>query len=192
METGDEGKEWRIGGISSTSVLFGRLLLGLHNVRVVKELSEQHKVTEVHGRRQSDVQFGHPARLRATRLQVTIRSVVYEAPDQHLRQLACRDEHGHPGGWPIAHRPGRVIRIHHRVHRVVHNNEPPGRRRELVVREPRVQQHGDMMVPVQKDQRLFAEHDKYGVTQFGQFGQHEQPGPETGYRVVFNVTASET
>lgn len=102
--------------------------------------------------------------MRAVRLQVTVRGVVDETPDQHLRQLTGRDEHGHGRGWPIAHGPSRVIRVHHRVHRVIHHDEPSGGRGELHVREPRVHQHGDVVVPVQEYQWLFAQNDEYGVT----------------------------
>lgn len=150
------------------SVLFGRFLVGavgaVGDVRIVEEPSEQHQVTEVHGGRQRDVQLGHAARLRAAGLEVTVRGVVDEAANQHLRQLASRDRHRHGLGRSVAHGPGRVIRVHHRVHRVVHDDKPSGRGRELHVREPRVQQHGDVMVPVQEYQRLFAQHDEYGVT----------------------------
>jgi len=165
----------------------GRAHTALVEVRVVKEPSKQHQVTEVHGRRQGNVELGHAARVRAAGLQVTVRGVVDEAADQHLSQLTGRDEHGHLFRRPVAHGPRRVIRVHHRVHRVVHDDEPPGGRRELHVREPRVQQHGDVMIPVQEDERLFAEHDEYRVTEFGQLGQHEQPRPEPRHRVILNV-----
>lgn len=147
----------------------GRALAALAaaDVRVVEEPGEQHEVTEVHGRGQGNVQVGHPARLRAARLQVSVRGVVDEAADHHLRQLAGCDHHGHGLGRPVAHRPHRVVRVHHRVHRVVHDDEPPGGRGEFVIREPAVQQHGDVMVPVKEDERLFAQHDEYGVTEFG-------------------------
>lgn len=125
--------------------------------------------------------------MRAARLQVTVRGVIDETADEHLDQLTGRDEHGNGLRRPVAHCPARVIRVHHRVHRVVHHDEPSGGRRELVVRKPRVHQHGDVMVPVQEDERLFSQHDEYGVAQFGKLGQHEQPRPEAGHRIVFDV-----
>lgn len=126
----------------------GRASAFAADVRVIEEPGEQHKVTEVHGRGQGDVQVGHPARLWAARFEVSVRGVVDEAANHHLNQLAGRDHHGHGLGRPVAHRPHRVVRVHHRVYRVVHNDEPPGGRGELVVRKPAVQQHGDVMVPV--------------------------------------------
>jgi len=127
--------------------------------------------------------------VRAAGLEVTVRGVVDEAADQHLRQLTGRDEHGHLFGRPVAHGPRRVVRVHHRVYRVVHDDEPPGGRRELHVREPRVQQHGDVMIPVQEDERLLAEHDEYRVAELRQLGQHEQPRPEPGHGVILDVAA---
>jgi len=138
--------------------------LGFVEVRGVKKLGEQQQVTKVHQRRHRDIDLGHPARLLATGLQVTERGVVDEATDQHLRQLTGRNEHGYLLGHPVTHGAGRVVRVHHRVHRVVHDNEPPGGRRELRVREPRVQQHGHVMVPVEEDERFLAQHHEYGIT----------------------------
>jgi len=162
------------------SMLFGRFFgrvspATLVEVCVVEETGEQQQVTKVHGRRQSNVELGHPTRLRSAGFQITVRGIVDEAADEHLRQLTGRNEHGYLLGRSVAHGPSCIICIHHRVHRVVHDDEPPGGRCELHVREPRVQQHGDVMVPVQEDERLFPEHDEYRVTEFGKLGQHEQP-----------------
>jgi len=174
-------------------VLFGRYFgrtfaLAFVDVRVIEEMGEEHQVTEVHARRQRDVQLRHPARLRTAGFQVTVRRVVDETSNEHLHQLATGDEHGHSFGRPVAHGPERVVRVHHGMHAVIHHDEPPGGRCELVIREPAVHQNGDVMVPMQEKERLFPKHDKDGVDQLGQFGQHEQPRPETGYLVIFEVT----
>lgn len=47
------------------------------------------------------------------------------------------------------------------------------------------------MVPVQKDERLLAQHDEQRVAQLGHFGQHEHGGPEAGHLVIFDVTAKQ-
>lgn len=128
----------------------------------------------------------------ATGLQVTVRGVVDETADQHLHQLTGRDEHRHIRGHPVTHGTGRVVRVHHRVHRVIHDDEPPGGRCELRVREPRVQQHGHVMVPVQEDERFLAHHYEYGITQFGQLGQDEHPRPEPGHLVIYEIATNGT
>lgn len=71
------------------------------------------------------------------------------------------------------------------VHTIVHNDEPPSRRCVLSEGVPGVQQHGDVMIPVQEDQRLLAQHYEYRVTQLWQLGQHEHPRPEAGHFVLF-------
>lgn len=48
---------------------------------------------------------------------------------------------------------------------VVHDDEPARRRRVLGVREPGVEEHGDVMVPVEEDQRLLTQHYEHGVAQ---------------------------
>lgn len=174
-------------------MLFGlRGFFGFVEVRVVKKPGEQQQVTKVHQGRHRDIDLGHPARLRATGLQVTVRDVVDETANQHLSQLTGRDEHGYLLGHPVTHGAGRVIQVHYRVHRVVHDNEPPGGRRKLRVREPRIQQHGDVMVPVQKDERFLAHYHEYGIEQFGQLGQDEHPRPEPGHLVIYEIATNGT
>jgi len=170
---------------------FGRFF-GFVEVRVVKKLGEQQQVTKVHKGRHRDIDLGHPARFLATGPYVAVCGVVDETADQHLRQLTGRDEHGHLLGHPVTQGAGRVVRVHHRVHRVVHDNEPPGGRRELRVREPRVHQHGHVMVPVEEDERFLAQHHEYGIAQFGQLGQDEHERPEPGHLVIYEIATNGT
>lgn len=51
------------------------------------------------------------------------------------------------------------------MHGVVHTDEVEAICRLLVVGMPTVEQHGNMMVPVQKNQRLFSENHEYRVAQ---------------------------
>lgn len=44
------------------------------------------------------------------------------------------------------------------------------------------------MVPVQKDEWLFAKYDEDGVAQLGHFGQDEHGGPESSHLVILDVT----
>lgn len=75
------------------------------------------------------------------------------------------------------------------MHTVVHHNEPTRRAGVFRVAEPRVDQHRDVMIPVQKDQRLLAQHNEYRIAQFRQLAQHKQPGPEAAHAILLNVTA---
>lgn len=64
------------------------------------------------------------------------------------------------------------------MHTVVHHHEPTRGGGVLGEGVPGVQQHGDVVVPVQEDERLLAQHDEHGVAQLGQLGQHEHVRPE--------------
>lgn len=69
---------------------------------------------------------------------------------------------------------------------VVHGDEPARGGCVLCVAKPGVHQHGDVMVPVQEDERLFPQHNKDSVAQLWQFGEHKQPCPETGHFVLLD------
>lgn len=45
---------------------------------------------------------------------------------------------------------------------------------------PAVEQYRNVMVPMQKDERLFMDHDEECVDQLGEFGEDEQLDPEAG------------
>lgn len=80
--------------------------------------------------------------------------------DNHLGELQRRDDHRDETRWLEAHRAQCIVRVHDGVYAVVHDDEPARGRRVLGVREPGVDEYGDVMVPVQEDQRLFAQHDE--------------------------------
>lgn len=74
------------------------------------------------------------------------------------------------------------------MHTVVHDDEPPRRRGVLREGEPGVQQHGDVVVPVQEDERLLAQHNEHRVPELRQLRQHEHHRPEAGHFVLLNET----
>lgn len=172
-----------------------RLLAGARGrrgrqVRLVEEAGEQHKVAEVHGNGQLDVDRRYVARGAAGGGQEVVRPDVDRTADDHLQQLQRRDHHRDEARRLEAHGAQRIVRVHDRVHAVVHHDEPARRRRVLGVREPRVDQHGDVVVPVQEDQRLLAQHNEQRVAQLGQLGQHEQPRPEAAHPIRFDEAES--
>lgn len=77
------------------------------------------------------------------------------------------------------------------VHTIIHHDEPPSAGRVLREAEPGVEQHGDVVVPVQEDERLLAQHDEHRVAELRQLGQHEHPRPEAGDLVRFDEAGSE-
>lgn len=155
-------------------------------VGLVEETGKQDKVAEVHRNRQFDVHFGDVTAALAGRLQEAVGPNVDGTTDDHLGQLEGGDQHGDRTGRLEVQSTEGVVRVHHRVHAVVHHDEPTGRGGVLGVREPRIHQHRDVVIPVQEDQWLLPEHDEHRITQLGQLGQHEQPGPETAYTIMLD------
>lgn len=74
---------------------------------------------------------------------------------------------------------------------IVHNDEPTRRRCVLSKGVPGVEQNGDVVVPVQEDQRLLTQYDEHRVAELREFGQHEHPCPEAGHFVLLNETGIE-
>lgn len=116
-------------------------------VRLVEEAREQDKVAEVHGDRQVDVALRNVTRLGAVRLQETVGPHIDRTPNDHLCQLQRRDDHGNESRGIEAGSLQGVVAVHHRVHAVVHHDEPACGAGVFRVAEPRVDQHGDVVVP---------------------------------------------
>lgn len=99
-------------------------------------------------------------------LEESVRPDVDGTADNHLRQLEGGDHHRDEARRAELERAQGIVGVHEAVDAVVHDDEPAGRRGVLRVREPRIHQHGDVVVPVQEDQRLLAQHDENGVAEF--------------------------
>lgn len=117
-----------------------------------------------------------------------MRPHIDQTADDHLQQLERCNHHHDEARRLEAHRSQCIVRVHDAVHAIVHHDKPASGRRVFGVREPCVDQNGDVMVPVQKDERLFAQHNEQRVAQFGQFREHKQPGPEAAHFVRFDET----
>ena len=57
-----------------------------------------------------------------------------------------------------------LVRVHDGMHAIVHSHEPPTPSDHVFVGVPGVQEHSDVVVPVQEDQFLFPQNDEYRVT----------------------------
>lgn len=100
--------------------------------------------------------------------------------DDHLRDLRHGNPHGiEPLGLQL-HGHEEVISVHDEVNGVVHTYKPKTGGTGRGIRVPAVQQNGNVMVPMQKDQWLLVNNDKKGIDQFGEFTQTEHLDPETG------------
>lgn len=107
------------------------------------------------------------------RLQESIRPHVDRTADDHLCQLQWRNDHWDETWGIEASRLQRIVAVHHGMHAVVHHYEPTGGTSVLGVAEPRVDQHSDVMIPVQEDQGLLTQYDEYRIAQLRQFAQHK-------------------
>jgi len=136
------------GGHAPALVTTGR------QVRLVEESREQDKVAEVHGDRQVDVALRDVAGRGAVRLQEAIGPHIDRTADDHLCQLQRRYDHRDEPGRIEAGRLQRIVAVHHRVHAVVHHDEPAGRAGVFRVAEPRVDQHGDVVIPVRANSSI--------------------------------------
>lgn len=159
-------------------------------VGLVEEAGEEHKVGEVHGDGELHVELGYVTGVRGVLPQVIVRPDVHSAAHDHLAELQGGDGHGQLPGGEVAHAAESIVRVHQTVHAVVHHDEPAGRRRVLGVGEPGVEQHGDVVIPVQEDERLPTQHDEHRVTELWQLRQDKHPRPEPAHAILLDETGN--
>lgn len=93
-------------------------------------------------------------------------SVVNDTAHQHPSDLGQGDEDGKLPGDSETRRSQGLVRVHHGVHAVVHSHELTTPGNHVLVGVPRVQEHSDVVVPVQEDQLLLPQNDEYCISQF--------------------------
>lgn len=134
---------------------------GLADIGLKEKMAEEHEVAEVHERGPDDVlhvgmalAMVHPGEDQ----------VIDHATHQHLGDLRQGDEHGELARDPEASGPQGIVRVHDGVHSIVHGHEPAAPGHHVLVGIPRVQQHGNVMVPVQEDELLLPKNNEYCIT----------------------------
>lgn len=120
----------------------------------VEESSEKDEVASVHGDGKLDIGRWDVASSVRRLLKESVRPDIDRTSDDHLSKLEGSDHHRDETWWMEFESTKRVVSVHKGVNTVVHHNEPTGRGSVFGVREPRIHQHGDMVVPVQEDERL--------------------------------------
>lgn len=120
----------------------------------MEESGKQDEVTSVHGDRKLDICRWDVASGMSRLLEEAVRPYINGTADHHLRQLKCGDDHRYEAWRMEFQRTQRVVSVHQGVNTIVHDDEPAGWGGVLGVWEPWVHQHGDVVVPVQEDQRL--------------------------------------
>lgn len=89
--------------------------------------------------------------------------------DDHLRDLSARDDNINPFGDSIAERAHPVVRVHGCMNGEVHKDKPATRGAKVFARVPAVDEDGCVVVPVEKDELLFAHHNEHRVDKFRYF-----------------------
>lgn len=108
-------------------------------------MAEEHEVAEVHERGPEDVlEVG----VTLVVLHPLEDQVINDAAYQHLKDLGQGDEHGELPGDAETRRSQGIVRVHHRVHAIVHSHKPTTPSNHVLVGVPGVQQHSDVVVPV--------------------------------------------
>jgi len=156
-----------------------RALATRRQVDIVEKVKEESEIASVHDERDLDVRVAYVARSAGLLDQIAV--IVDYYADDHLRELRERDDEADPLGYAKdVHGATGVVRVHHGVHGRVHHEEPAARGGLVLHRVPAVDEHGTMMVPVQEDELLLAQHDEHGVDEFGHLAHHEHPHPAAG------------
>jgi hypothetical protein len=96
----------------------------LRHVSFVKEASEEDKVAEVHGNRETNVGWRDVALSVAGLLEESVGPNVDRTTDHHLDQLHCGDDHRNETGWIVFEGFQCVVRVHHGMNTIIHYNEP--------------------------------------------------------------------
>mmetsp|Transcript_15757 Transcript_15757/g.34031 ORF Transcript_15757/g.34031 Transcript_15757/m.34031 type:complete len:326 (-) Transcript_15757:102-1079(-) len=145
-----------------------------------KELCKQVKVAPVHDKGRNIVLLPDMTCLSQNRITVIVkRHNGNSHPNKHLRKLHERHEHGvEPFGTEFD-RHEEVVPIHDRVDTVVHDDEEETTGRSGHIGMPAVKKDGDMMIPMEEDERLLVNDNEESVKQLGKLAQNEQLHPKS-------------
>lgn len=97
-------------------------------------------------------------------LHPVVNQVVNDTAYQHLRDLGQGDEHGKLPRDSETSRSQGIVRVHQGVHAEVHGHEPTTPGNHVLVGVPGVQEHSDVVVPVQEDQLLLPQNNEYCIS----------------------------
>jgi hypothetical protein len=97
-------------------------------------------------------------------LHPVVDQVVNDTAHEHLSDLRQGDEHGKLPGDAETCGPQGIVRVHDGVHAIVHSHEPTPPCHHVFVGVPRIQEHSDVVVPVQEDQLLLPQNDEYCIS----------------------------
>lgn len=136
-----------------------------------KELQKQKQVAPVHDKGGTVVFFFDPAgRVRHIIIETGQR---HADTDDHLGDLKDGDPYGVEPLRAHFHRHQKIVSVHRGVDAVVHNDEENAGRRRCHVGMVAVQEHRNVVVPVQEDEGLFVYDDEKCVNELGKFTENK-------------------
>lgn len=171
---------------SLPSVCFRDFGIRFFAVRPLEEMDEEEEVAHVHAYREERIVERSVARFPA---KIDNHGPERESkPQKHLNNLRRSYHDCDRLGHLHLERPQRVVPVHEGMDEVVHADHPtshpvPG---GVTVRHA---EHGEeVMVPVKKHQRLFAQYYEHGIAEFQNFRRNKEPGPEAAAGRAQHVT----
>jgi hypothetical protein len=84
----------------------------------------------------------------------------------HLRNLKAGNNHGIEPLRLQAHGCEKVVSVHAGMYRVVHSNKENTRGRLGCIRMPAVEENGNVVIPVQKDEGFLVNDNEKGINEF--------------------------
>lgn len=134
---------------------------GASEVGVIEEHGKQNQVAEVHdGSPGNVIHVGRTLHLVDPKVNQAQNSQTHH----HLQDLGSCDDHGKGTRNPQPSSPSSVVRVHERMYGVVHGHEPTASCHLVLVGVPGVEEHSDVVVPVQEDETLLTEDNEDCVT----------------------------
>lgn len=160
---------------SNRFLLLGDSLLFGVEISSNEKLQKEEEIAPVHDKGGGVVFLFDPA--GGVRLVVVKAGQCDGNPDDHLRDLEDGD---HDGVEPLgAHLHGhqKVVPVHGGVDTVVHDHEENTGRRGRHVGMITIEEHRDVVVPVQKDKGLFVDDNEKCVNKFRKFTENKELYP---------------
>ena len=160
---------------------YGLFLAGFGKIITLEEeFQKQKQVTAVHDERSHIVVGGQPAILnRFCNPQQVAACYRNGDSDNHLRDLRNRNVHRLEGLGLAIDRHQEVVKVHNRMHSVIHDTKDQADRCLGDVGSPAIQQHGDVMVPVQEYEFFLVDHNEERVKEFGKLGKNKELHPKS-------------
>ena len=134
-----------------------------------KKLQEEEQIAAIHDKRSRIVFLFNLAFRISVVVVKTDESDSYA--DHHLRNLESSDNHWVEPLWAKVHCHQEIVAIHRSMYTVVHHNKEDARRRSCNVRVPAIKQNGDVMVPMEENERLLVNYDKESINKFAVDGK---------------------